>query len=68
MTTAPQLLAFGGVIVLGAITAAWFFAVASLVAALRRLISRSAVRRAADGLSGVVLIGLGVRLALTTAR
>ena len=50
------------------ITAAWFLAVANLVAAARRALSRSAVRRCIDGISGTVLIGLGVRLAFTTAR
>lgn len=51
-----------------AITGAWFLAVATLVAGLRRLFGRPAVRRAVDGVSGLVLIGLGVRLALTSAR
>lgn len=51
-----------------AITGTWFLAVAILVAALRRLFARPAVRRAVDAVSGVVLIGLGVRLALTGAR
>jgi hypothetical protein len=50
------------------ITAVWFSAVANLVAAFRRLFSRPAVRRTIDGLSGAVLIGLGVRLAFTSAR
>ncbi|MFG2058473.1 LysE family translocator [Micromonospora sp. NPDC048930] len=50
------------------ITGAWFLAVASLVAGLRRLFARPAVRRAVDAVTGVVLIGLGVRLALTSAR
>ncbi|NES16873.1 MULTISPECIES: LysE family translocator [Micromonospora] len=51
-----------------AITGAWFVAVATLVAGLRRVFARPGVRRAVDGLTGVVLIGLGVRLALTSAR
>ncbi|MGW5668637.1 LysE family translocator [Micromonospora sp. NPDC003776] len=51
-----------------AITGAWFLAVATLVAGLRRLFARPAVRRAVDGVSGLVLLGLGVRLALTSAR
>ncbi len=50
------------------ITAAWFITVANLVAAFRRLFARPAVRRLIDGMSGTVLIGLGVRLAFTTAR
>ncbi|MFR9779615.1 LysE family translocator [Micromonospora sp. MS34] len=51
-----------------AITGAWFVAVAILVGGLRRLFARPAVRRAVDGVTGVVLVGLGVRLALTGAR
>ncbi|MFI7573760.1 LysE family translocator [Micromonospora sp. NPDC049497] len=50
------------------VTAAWFVAVANLVAAFRRVLARPALRRAVDALTGTVLIGLGVRLALTTAR
>ncbi|MGI5183417.1 LysE family translocator [Dactylosporangium sp. CA-152071] len=50
------------------ITAAWFLTVANLVAAARRVLSRPAVRRFIDGMSGTALIGLGVRLAFTTAR
>ncbi|MEV4138914.1 LysE family translocator [Dactylosporangium sp. NPDC049742] len=50
------------------ITAAWFLTVANLVAAARRMLSRPAVRRFIDGMSGTALIGLGVRLAFTTAR
>jgi threonine/homoserine/homoserine lactone efflux protein len=51
-----------------AITAVWFLAVANLIAAIRRLFSRPAVRRTVEGLSGAVLIGLGVRLAFTSTR
>jgi threonine/homoserine/homoserine lactone efflux protein len=40
----------------------------NLVAALHRLLSRPAMRRCIDGMSGTVLIGLGVRLAFTSAR
>ncbi|MCO8274217.1 LysE family translocator [Actinoplanes sp. TRM 88003] len=47
---------------------AWFVAVAVLFASFRRLLSRAAVRRAIDRAMGVVLIGLGVRLAVTTTR
>lgn len=50
------------------ITAAWFLTVANLVAAARRVLSRPVVRRWIDGISGAALIGLGVRLAFTTAR
>lgn len=50
------------------ITAAWFLTVANLVAAARRVLSRPATRRFIDGMSGTVLIGLGVRLVFTTAR
>lgn len=51
-----------------AIAAVWFLSVAALVSALRRLLARGAVRRAIDRAAGVVLIGLGVRLAVTAAR
>ncbi|MEV0560938.1 LysE family translocator [Dactylosporangium sp. NPDC050588] len=50
------------------ITAVWFLTVANLVAAARRVLSRPAARRFIDGMSGTALIGLGVRLAFTTAR
>jgi threonine/homoserine/homoserine lactone efflux protein len=50
------------------ITAAWFLTVANLVAAARRVLARPAMRRCIDGISGTALIGLGVRLAFTTAR
>ncbi|GAA3248445.1 LysE family translocator [Dactylosporangium siamense] len=50
------------------ITAVWFLTVANLVAAARRVLGRPAVRRWIDGISGTALIGLGVRLAFTTAR
>lgn len=46
-------------------TVAWFVTVATVVGALRRLFARSAVRRAVDGLTGVALIALGVKLAAT---
>jgi len=35
---------------------------------VRRLLSRPRVRRAMDAVSGTVLIALGARLALSTAR
>ncbi len=43
----------------------WFFGVANLVAAMRRLLERPRVRRTIDAVSGVALLGLGVRLAAT---
>ncbi|QLQ40372.2 LysE family translocator [Micromonospora robiginosa] len=49
------------------VTAVWFLTVANLVAAAHGLLSRPAVRRAVDGVSGTVLLGLGVRLVFTTA-
>jgi threonine/homoserine/homoserine lactone efflux protein len=45
------------------VTIAWFTVVANLVAALRRVLSRPAVRRALDAVTGAVLIALGLRLA-----
>jgi threonine/homoserine/homoserine lactone efflux protein len=50
------------------ITLLWFVTLANLVAAFRRLFAHAAARRAIDGCSGVALIGLGARLALTGAR
>ena len=47
------------------VTLVWFSTVAVLVAALRRVLARPAVRRGLDGLSGLALLGLGARLALT---
>ncbi|MEV4483170.1 LysE family translocator [Micromonospora coxensis] len=45
----------------------WFLTVAGLVAAMRRLLDRPPVRRAIDALTGVALVGLGLRLAATRA-
>jgi threonine/homoserine/homoserine lactone efflux protein len=50
------------------LTLTWFVAVAALFASARRLLSRAAVRQAIDRLTGTVLIGLGVRLAVTSTR
>ncbi|WP_308042393.1 LysE family translocator [Micromonospora sp. PLK6-60] len=69
----PQLLGTGATVVDGlllAVTGAsvallWFVGVANVVAALRRLLRRPAVRRAIDAATGVALLGLGVRLATT---
>jgi threonine/homoserine/homoserine lactone efflux protein len=49
-------------------TACWFLLVANLVGALRRALARPAVCRTLDGLTGVALIGLGMRLALASRR
>ncbi|MFC4072150.1 LysE family translocator [Actinoplanes subglobosus] len=46
-----------------AVTIAWFVVVANLVAALRRVLSRPAVRRSLDAVTGAVLVALGLRLA-----
>ncbi|MEV6299686.1 LysE family translocator [Actinoplanes sp. NPDC051861] len=48
------------------ITIAWFSTVANLVAALRGFLSRPAVRRSLDALTGTVMIALGLRLAAST--
>ncbi len=42
----------------------WYLSVAALVASVQPVLSRLAVRRRLDRVTGVVLIGLGVRLAL----
>jgi RhtB (resistance to homoserine/threonine) family protein len=47
------------------ITLLWFGAVATVLSGLRRLLDRSAVRRAIDGLTGTALVLLGIRLAAT---
>lgn len=47
-------------------TVAWFLVVANVVGALRKLFARPAVRRAVDGLTGVALIGLGIKLAASS--
>ena len=52
----------------GITVGARFVSVASLVAASRRLLARPAVRRGPDRASGAVLIGLGVRPAVTGVR
>ncbi|GAA3651556.1 LysE family translocator [Nonomuraea antimicrobica] len=46
-----------------AATIAWFLVVANVVGALRKVFARRSVRRAVDGVTGVALIGLGVKLA-----
>jgi threonine/homoserine/homoserine lactone efflux protein len=51
-----------------AITLAWFGAVAQVVSLFHRVLSRPRVRRTIDAVSGTVLIALGARLALNTAR
>jgi threonine/homoserine/homoserine lactone efflux protein len=48
-----------------AITLVWFTVVANLVAVLRRVFARPAVRRAVDAVTGAVLVSLGVRLAIS---
>lgn len=48
-----------------AVTLVWFTVVANLVATLRRVFARPAVRRAVDAVSGAVLVSLGVRLAIS---
>ena len=43
---------------------AWLVSIALLVGRIRSLLTRPAVRRVMDGLTGTLLVGLGVRLAL----
>ncbi|WP_043620182.1 LysE family translocator [Nonomuraea candida] len=47
-------------------TIAWFLVVANVVSMLRKVFARPMVRRAVDGVTGVALIGLGVKLATST--
>lgn len=49
-------------VVAAAIIGGWFTAVSVVVGALRRLLSRPAVRRRLDAITGTVLVGLGIRL------
>ncbi|BEL09606.1 LysE family translocator [Actinoplanes sichuanensis] len=49
-----------------AVTIAWFVVVANLVAAMHRVLSRPAVRRSLDAVTGAVLVALGLRLAATS--
>lgn len=67
----PQFLASGlSALTLSAValagTVAWFLVVANVVSLLRGVFARPAVRRAVDGLTGVALIGLGLKLATTS--
>jgi threonine/homoserine/homoserine lactone efflux protein len=63
-TTGPS---FAALLVLGlifcAMTLAWLSAYAFAVARAGDFLRRSRVRRAIDGLTGIVLVGLGLRLA-----
>jgi threonine/homoserine/homoserine lactone efflux protein len=58
----------GGIVLLGLVfclmTFAWLALYSVAVDRARRLLGRSWVRRALDGLSGLVLVGFGARLAL----
>jgi threonine/homoserine/homoserine lactone efflux protein len=58
----------GGIVLLGLVfclmTFAWLALYSLAVDRARRLLGRSWVRRALDGLSGLVLVGFGARLAL----
>ena len=49
-------------VVAAAITGSWFTVVSAVVGALRRLLSRPAVRRRLDAITGTVLVALGLRL------
>jgi RhtB (resistance to homoserine/threonine) family protein len=50
----------------GATAIAWFCVLANLVGAVRRLLTRPAVRRAIDAVTGTALVALGIRLAATS--
>jgi len=50
----------------GATALSWFCILANLVAALRRVFARPAVRRVLDAVMGTALVGFGVRLAATS--
>jgi threonine/homoserine/homoserine lactone efflux protein len=57
----PALLALG--LVFCTMTVVWLSAYAVAVAKAGDVLRRSRIRRALDGLTGVVLVGLGLRLA-----
>jgi threonine/homoserine/homoserine lactone efflux protein len=61
-SVAPRLLLLG--VLFNAMGVAWLLTYAVLASRGRHLLSRPRVRAALDGLTGVVLVGLGVRLAL----
>jgi threonine/homoserine/homoserine lactone efflux protein len=50
-------------LVFSALTLAWLALYAAAIAAVGRALQRSGLRRAIEGLSGAVLMGLGARLA-----
>jgi threonine/homoserine/homoserine lactone efflux protein len=64
LSAGVSVLALSGVALVG--TAVWFLVVANVVGTLRKVFARPAVRKAVDGLTGVALIGLGVKLATST--
>jgi threonine/homoserine/homoserine lactone efflux protein len=43
----------------------WFLVLANVVTALRRFITASKVRRTIDAVMGTLLIGIGVRIAIS---
>lgn len=59
---------FGGLLLLGMLfcllTFGWLAAYSVAVDGARRVLQRTGVRRALDGITGVVLVGFGARLAL----
>lgn len=61
-TVLPRTLLLSAILV--ALAALWYFVLACLVAALQPVLSRAAVRRGLDRVTGVVLVTLGIRLAL----
>jgi threonine/homoserine/homoserine lactone efflux protein len=65
-SVAPQLLLLGALF--NAIGVAWLVTYAVLASRGRDLLSRPPVRRVLDRVTGVVLVGLGVRLALEHRR
>jgi RhtB (resistance to homoserine/threonine) family protein len=48
------------------VTAVWFTVLANVVGALRRFFASRRVRRVMDSITGTVMIGLGVKIALDT--
>lgn len=58
----PSLLALSAVMVL--VDTAWYVVLAWLVGLARRLLTRPAVRRRLEQVSGLLMVGLGVRLAV----
>jgi threonine/homoserine/homoserine lactone efflux protein len=48
------------------VTLVWFVTLANIVSTMRRVLTRARVRRAVDAVMGTLLVGLGVRVAISS--